>query len=61
MPAFGQLGDAELAAVLSHVRSAWSNKSAPLAAELIAQERKANTRSTPFASGDELKALAKTP
>ena len=61
MPAFGQLGDAELAAVLSHVRSAWSNKSAPLAAELIAKERKANPRSTPFTSGDELKALAKTP
>ena len=32
MPAFGQLGDAELAAVLNHVRSAWANKSAPLAA-----------------------------
>jgi mono/diheme cytochrome c family protein len=61
MPAFGQLDDAELAAVLSHVRSAWSNKSAPLAAELVAKERKAKSRSTPFASGDELKALPKTP
>jgi len=62
MPAFPQLGDAELAAVLSHVRSAWSNKSAPLKAELIEKERKASTRTTPFAGGDELKALAtKTP
>ena len=62
MPAFGQLGDAQLAAVLSHVRSAWSNKSAPLKAELIEKERKANVRTTPFSSGDELKALApKTP
>jgi len=62
MPAFAQLGDAELAAVLSHVRSAWSNKSAPIASELIATERKASTRTTPFAGGDELKTLTgKTP
>jgi mono/diheme cytochrome c family protein len=62
MPAFAQLGDAELAAVLSHVRSTWSNKSAPLKAEVIEKERKANPRTTPFASGDEVKALvAKTP
>lgn len=62
MPAFPQLSDAELAAVLSHVRSAWSNKSAPLKAELVEKERKAGTRTTPFAGGDELKALAtKTP
>jgi mono/diheme cytochrome c family protein len=62
MPSFGHLGDAELAAVLNHVRSAWTNKSAPLQAELIAQERKATPRTTPFSGGDELKALtAKTP
>jgi mono/diheme cytochrome c family protein len=62
MPPFPQLSDAELAAVLSHVRSAWSNKSAPLKAELIEKERKSNPRTTPFAGGDELKALgAKTP
>lgn len=62
MPAFGQLSDAELAAVLSHVRSTWSNKSAPIKSDLIAAERKSSTRTTPFAGGDELKALAgKTP
>lgn len=62
MPAFGQLGDAELAAVLSHVRSAWSNKSAPMTAEFVAAERKASARTAPFAGGEELKALAaKTP
>jgi mono/diheme cytochrome c family protein len=62
MPTFAQLGDAELAAVLSHVRSAWSNKSAPIKSELMAAERKASARTTPFAGGDELKALAgKTP
>ncbi|MFC5496977.1 c-type cytochrome [Caenimonas terrae] len=58
MPSFQQLGDAELAAVASYVRSQWSNKAAPISAELFAAQRKAATRSTPFASGDELKALA---
>ena len=61
MPAFGQLGDAELAAVLSHVRSTWSNKSAAIKADLIAAERKAGVRTTPFAGGVELKALAGKP
>jgi mono/diheme cytochrome c family protein len=56
MPSFAQLGDAELAAVLSHVRGAWSNKSPPLPADLIARERQDNPRTTPFASGDEVKA-----
>ncbi len=58
MPAFQQLSDAELAAVLSHIRSTWSNKSAPIHADLIATERKSSTRTTPFAGGEELKTLA---
>lgn len=58
MPAFAQLSDAEIAAVASHIRSIWSNKAAPLNAEFIAKERKASTRTTPFAGGDELKAIA---
>jgi mono/diheme cytochrome c family protein len=62
MPSFAQLGDAELAAVLSQVRSSWSNKSAPVKPELIEKERKANPRTSPFSGGDELKALtSKTP
>ena len=62
MPAFKQLTDAELAALASHVRSQWSNKAAPVQAELFAKERKATTRTTPFAGGAELKALgARTP
>jgi len=62
MPTFAQLGDAELAAVLSHIRSAWSNKSTPIKSDLMAAERKASARTTPFAGDDELKALAgKTP
>jgi len=61
MPSFQQLGDAELAAVASYVRSEWSNKAAPIAAGLFAAERKAATRTTPFSGGDEIKALAATP
>ena len=62
MPGFGQLSDVELAALASYVRATWSNKSAPLKAELFAQERKAHPRTAPFSSGDELMALvAKTP
>jgi mono/diheme cytochrome c family protein len=59
MPAFGHLGDAELAAVASYVRGAWSNKTAALNADLFAQERSANPRTTPFANGEEIKAVAK--
>ena len=40
MPAFQQLGDAELAAVASYIRSAWSNKAGALPATLFEQERK---------------------
>jgi len=62
MPVFNHLSDAELAAVLSHVRSTWSNKSEPVHVDLIAAERKSSTRTTPFAGGEELKLLAgKTP
>jgi mono/diheme cytochrome c family protein len=58
MPSFQKLGDAELAAVASYVRSEWSNKAPPVGADLFAAERKAASRSTPFASGEEIKALA---
>ena len=61
MPAFKQLSDAELAALASHIRSTWSNKAAPITAALIAQERKASARTTPFNGGAELKALAVKP
>lgn len=58
MPNFKQLGDAELAALASHVRSQWSNKATPVPAELLSKERKDSTRTTPFAGGAELKTLA---
>ena len=57
MPSFKQLGDAELAAVASYVRSHWSNKSSPIKPELVAQERRANPRTKPFAGETELKTL----
>ena len=57
MPAFQQLSDAELAAVASYVRTEWSNKAAPIKAEVFATERKASTRTAPFNGEAELKAL----
>ncbi len=62
MPAFQQLGDAELAAVASYIRSACSNKAEALPATLVEQERKAGSaRTTPFEGGAALKALAGNP
>ncbi len=61
MPAFQQLGDAELAALASYIRSNWSNKAAPLSPGLFGQERKASARTTPFEGGAALKALAAKP
>lgn len=58
MPAFQQLGDAELAAVASYVRSSWSNQAAPVQAEVFEAARKDNTRDKPFNGGAELEALA---
>ena len=58
MPAFKQLGDAELAAVTSYIRSEWSNKAPALKPELFVAKRKADTRSMPFKGGEELKTLS---
>src|ERR1700681_2475489 len=58
MPAFGhQLSDAEIAAVASHVRSSFGNKSPPVSADVVKAERaKLGNRSTPLAGGAELQA-----
>lgn len=58
MPAFGQLGDEELAAVASYVRTSWGNQAPPLAADLFATQRKDHPRDKPFAGGAELEKLA---
>ena len=57
MPAFKQLSDAQLAAVATYVRAEWSNKAGPITPELFEAERKASTRTVPFAGGAELKTL----
>lgn len=59
MPAFKQLGDAELAAVASYIRAEWSNGGAPVKPETFAAERKDGERTSPFNGGAELKALGK--
>jgi mono/diheme cytochrome c family protein len=53
MPEFGsQLSDAQIAAVLSYVRSAWGNKAAPVPAALVGTQRAATAaRSAPW-NGD---------
>ena len=58
MPSFGQLGNAELAAVASYIRTGWSNRAGAVKPELFEAERKAGARNTPFNGGAEVKALA---
>lgn len=58
MPAFGQLGDADLAAVASFIRAEWGNKAPAVAAGRFERERRRAPRDTPFSGGAELKAFA---
>lgn len=59
MPAFGTLTDAELAAVLSYIRSDWGNQAAPITAAAVAAQREATKNQTAaYAGGAALKALA---
>ncbi|MBL8351304.1 MAG: cytochrome c [Burkholderiaceae bacterium] len=59
MPAFGaQLTDAELAAVLTHVRSQWGNAAATVTADTVAAVRKDTaSRTEPFKGDAELMPL----
>lgn len=56
MPSFkDQLSDAQIAAVLSHVRSQWGNQAAALTPEGVADTRAAHqARTAPFAGEKEL-------
>ncbi len=56
MPAFGaQLTDAQIAAVLTYVRSHWGNQAAPVTAETVGLAREAHkARTTPFAGDKDL-------
>jgi mono/diheme cytochrome c family protein len=59
MPAFAtQLQDAELAAVLTHVRGQWGNSAAPVAADTVATVRRETAaRAEPFKGDAELMPL----
>lgn len=59
MPPFAaQLGDAELAAVLTHIRGQWGNGAAPVSVETVAAVRKDTAaRTAPFNGDAELAAL----
>ncbi|GAB1460623.1 hypothetical protein MASR2M50_23970 [Thauera sp.] len=59
MPVFGgSLSDAEIAAVLTHIRSSWGNAAAPIDAEAVAAARaRLADRKQPFSGGDELATL----
>ena len=60
MPAFAQLSDAEIAGVLTHIRSTWGNQAEAISADFVASEREAGSaRTTPFEGGKALKALIK--
>jgi mono/diheme cytochrome c family protein len=55
MPAWAALNDAEIAAVLTYVRSEWGNRAAPVAAAAVQSVRAATKdRTAPFAGGAEL-------
>lgn len=59
MPAFGALADAELAAVLSYIRSDWGNQAPPISTATVAAQREATKgQTTAYAGGAALKALA---
>ena len=56
MPSFNALNDAEIAAVLSYVRSHWGNTATAVTAATVAAGRKATeSRTAPFANADEIK------
>ncbi len=59
MPHFKELlSDEEIAAVLTHIRSQWGNKSEAIDAKLIAEVRESTkARTTPYNGDDELSKL----
>jgi mono/diheme cytochrome c family protein len=58
MPAFGTLADAEIAAVLSYIRSDWGNQAPAVMEAAVAARREATKeQKEPYAGGAALKAL----
>jgi mono/diheme cytochrome c family protein len=59
MPVFNTLSDAEIAAVLTYVRSQWGNAAPPVSAATVAAGREATkARAEPWSNGDEIKQAA---
>lgn len=54
MPAFPQLSDPELAAVLTYIRSSWGNDAPPIGAEAVAEGRTRFPDRGPWQGGAEL-------
>lgn len=56
MPAWNSLGDAELAAVMSYIRSDWGNQAAAISADTVKAQREATKSQTePYTSAQLLK------
>ncbi|HET9679813.1 MAG TPA: c-type cytochrome [Gammaproteobacteria bacterium] len=56
MPSFATMSDAEIAAIVSHIRQSWSNKASAVNAEFVAKQRKQTAdREAPWNGGAELK------
>lgn len=56
MPAWNTLGDEEIAAVLTYIRSDWGNAAAPIKAETIkAQRELTKARTEPYSGGTAIK------
>lgn len=59
MPAFGTLSDAEIAGVLTYIRSEWGNQASPITADAVKAQREATKdQTTAYNGGAALKALA---
>jgi mono/diheme cytochrome c family protein len=59
MPVFSTLSDAEIAAVLTYVRSQWGNAAPPVSAATVAAGREATkARVDSWSNGDEIKQAA---
>ena len=62
MPAFkSTFNDAEMAALINHIRSSWGNQAGDVDDAFIAEQRTAFDRSSPWQGGSELRAAIAAP
>jgi mono/diheme cytochrome c family protein len=56
MPAWNSLSDAEIAAVMSYIRSDWGNKAAPITEDDVKKQRElTKARTAPYKNEEEIK------